>query len=222
MSRFSFFFFHMIWGFSSSWVASGLGSFILLHHKDKAACLYFPTVKERLLKEVTWQLTFHKSDALYPRFFFSFCGREAIRHSRREWPGRLQSDTGTLQHSPQKKKKKKGEKWREGKAAWKIITLNFNWFFLKIGLFKMALLWNDLTSTSSGGRTTRTGIKSQLGFPGKVHCSGLCPDVHQKAQRAFKPFLCYEVRSGRLVLALNFASTDWGRRGGQVRCAHTD
>lgn len=43
------------------------------------ACLYFPTVQETLLKEVTWQLTFHEN-AIFP-IFFSFGAQEAIRHS---------------------------------------------------------------------------------------------------------------------------------------------
>lgn len=52
----------------------------------------------------------------------------------------------------------------------------------------MALLSNYPTTTSSGDPTLRTEIKSLHGFPGKVHCSGLCLEVHEDAQKSPQGF----------------------------------
>lgn len=64
----------------------------------------------------------------------------------------------------------------------------------------MALVLNYLTTTSSGDLTPRTEIKSLLRFPGKVHCSGLCLDVHEDAQKVPRGFFsrCYELHSVNL------------------------
>lgn len=64
----------------------------------------------------------------------------------------------------------------------------------------MALFSNYLITTSSGDPTPRTEIKSLLGFPGKVHCSGLCLDVHEDAQKVPQGFLLLALTAFRMSM----------------------